>query len=81
MDWNEFMEKQMQDPEFREAWDWLMANLDIAAMMIQFRAQRGISQRELARMAGLSPTTVSQLENGLGNPRLNTLKKLAKAME
>ncbi len=44
-------------------------------------AERFISQRDLARLADVSPTTVMQLETGQNpNPRLSTIRKLAEAL-
>lgn len=39
-----------------------------------------LSQRELARRTGLSPTTISELEDGRHEPRLGTLLVLAEGL-
>jgi len=44
------------------------------------RAQLGLSQAELARRAGLSKASVSQLENARTNPTLETVWALAQAL-
>ncbi len=44
------------------------------------RQQRGMSLRELASTSGLSPALVSQVERGLTEPSLSTLRKLAKGL-
>ncbi|MFI1336326.1 helix-turn-helix domain-containing protein [Streptomyces sp. NPDC020845] len=44
------------------------------------REQRGMSGSELARRAGLSKATLSQLEAGKGNPTIETLDALAIAL-
>jgi transcriptional regulator with XRE-family HTH domain len=44
------------------------------------RAQTGLSLTELARRAGIAKSTLSQLENGVGNPSLETLWALAQAL-
>lgn len=44
------------------------------------RAQRGLTVAELARRAGISAGLVSQLERGLGNPSLETVANLARAL-
>lgn len=41
---------------------------------------RRLSQRELARRTGLSPTTISELEQGLHEPRLGTLLALREGL-
>ncbi|MFK0154708.1 helix-turn-helix domain-containing protein [Streptomyces sp. NPDC090493] len=45
------------------------------------REQRGLSLAELARRAGLSKQTLSNLEQGSGNPTVETLFAIADALE
>jgi predicted transcriptional regulator len=45
------------------------------------RAALGWSQGELARRAGVSRTTVADLERGHGEPRLATMRRLVAALE
>ena len=44
------------------------------------RARTGLSLTEVARRAGIAKSTLSQLENGAGNPSLETLWALAQAL-
>ena len=44
------------------------------------RARTALSLTELARRAGVAKSTLSQLENGVGNPSLETLWALAQAL-
>lgn len=52
----------------------------IAAAVQRERGRAGLSLSELARRAGLSKATVSQLESGGGNPSVETLWALATAL-
>jgi transcriptional regulator with XRE-family HTH domain len=45
------------------------------------RARTGLSLTEVAKRAGLAKSTLSQLENGVGNPSLETLWALAQALD
>jgi transcriptional regulator with XRE-family HTH domain len=45
------------------------------------RAWLGISQEELAHRAGLHRTYVSDLERGARNPSIDSIEKLARALE
>lgn len=47
----------------------------------RLREARGLTQLELSVAAGLTPATVSRLENGHQAPTLVTLHKLAEALE
>lgn len=40
------------------------------------RLQLGISQNDLAEMAGVSLATVKDIERGKGNPSIQTLEKI-----
>ena len=44
------------------------------------RARSGVSLTDLAKRAGVAKSTLSQLENGIGNPSLETLWALAQAL-
>jgi transcriptional regulator with XRE-family HTH domain len=46
----------------------------------RLRKDRVLSQRELARMAGLAQGTVWRLENGFPEARPSTIRKLAEAL-
>ncbi|MET7572185.1 XRE family transcriptional regulator [Streptomyces sp. NPDC005492] len=49
----------------------------IGSQLRELRTQRGMSLRSLAAEAGLSPTLLSQVERGVTEPSLATLRKLA----
>ena len=44
------------------------------------RAEMNLSQEELAKMAGISRTTLSSIERGISNPDGKTTAKLVKAL-
>jgi transcriptional regulator with XRE-family HTH domain len=45
------------------------------------RERRYLTQRELAKKAGLSSDTIVKLEQDKWEPRLSTIRKLAEALE
>lgn len=47
----------------------------------ELRAKKNISQKELARMIGVSPVQLSRYENGTIRPRLPILAKLAEVLD
>ncbi len=47
----------------------------------ELRRNRGLTQRELAKLAEVSPGSVYRLENGLRGAYPATLRKLAAALE
>ena len=52
----------------------------LASNLRMWRERRGVSVSALARDAGISKSTVSELERGNGNPSLDTLWALAKTL-
>lgn len=52
-----------------------------AELLIAERRKAGVTQEELAHRAGLNRTTISQVEKAKAAPRLDTLIRLAGALE
>jgi transcriptional regulator with XRE-family HTH domain len=53
-------------------------DMDIREATRQMRKILGMTQKDYARkIAGVSPRILSEFENGLGNPTLATLEKIA----
>jgi transcriptional regulator with XRE-family HTH domain len=50
-------------------------------MLKTLRKQKALSQRDLAKLAGLSPTTINRIEQRLIEPNPSTKRKLASALE
>lgn len=59
----------------------MMENIDIGKKVEKFRKAKGLSSRELANIAEITPSMLSQIERGLANPSIQTLKVLAKALD
>lgn len=55
--------------------------IELGAAIKRERSARGISQEELARRAGLHRTYVSDLERGARNPSVESVEKLADALQ
>jgi len=53
---------------------------DVGRRLKDFRTRQGVSQKELAQLAGVTPSTVSQVESGTICPSLPVLFKLAEAL-
>lgn len=53
----------------------------IAMRIKQHRGRRGLTQKELAKKAGLSLGYLARLEIGMHDPPLSTLVKLARALK
>jgi DNA-binding XRE family transcriptional regulator len=53
----------------------------IAAGVAERRAALGLSQRELARLVGTTQSAIARLESGGRPPRIDTLLRIADALE
>lgn len=53
----------------------------VGARLRQLREARGLSARELARLASISPAYLSRLENGKVSPTVATLGRVVQAMD
>lgn len=54
---------------------------DFGARLKYLREQKHLSLRELAKLAGVSHSYIKDIESGRGNPSLNTLSSLARALD
>jgi ribosome-binding protein aMBF1 (putative translation factor) len=57
------------------------ARVSIARKIVEQRRALGISQQELARLAGLRQETISRLESGKHSPTIRTVEKIDKALK
>ena len=58
---------------------WLFAQ--IAEQVIEQRRARGLSQRELAELTGTTQSAIARLESGGRPPRIDTLQRIANALD
>jgi transcriptional regulator with XRE-family HTH domain len=59
--------------------DWFFAR--IAEQVIEQRQARGLSQRELAELTGTTQSAIARLESGGRPPRIDTLLRIANALD
>lgn len=69
-----------RDEEFRREWERLSLARAVAAKVITFRAHNGLSQRDLAKVLGMTQPQVARLEGGEHEPAQSTLIRLAGAL-
>ena len=58
---------------------WLFAQ--IAGQVADRRKERGLSQADLAELVGTTQSAIARLESGGRPPRIDTLLKIANALE
>lgn len=77
---NDYLNEQMKNPEFKEEYDALEPEFAIIQAIIDACKSSGITQKELSQKSGIAQGDISKLENGNANPSLKTLQRLASAM-
>jgi transcriptional regulator with XRE-family HTH domain len=71
-------EQSNQDAEFRAEWQRLAFARHVAAELIRYRADNGLSQSDLARTLDISQPRVAKLESGEFNPRIETVIEITR---
>lgn len=77
---DEYVDEQMQNPEFRKAYEESQPEMDVVQAIVHARNSQNMTQKELAERTGINQADISKLENGTRNPSINLLKRLAKGM-
>jgi DNA-binding XRE family transcriptional regulator len=67
------------DPDFAAEWERLSLARMLAARLVGYRYDHGLSQRALAERLGVSQPRVVELESGEKNPQIETLVKISAA--
>lgn len=70
------LEQNLRDPEFAREFGTAQAKSSFALTLAQARAKLGITQKELANMAGVSQGYIAKLEGGEANPTLGRIGSL-----
>ncbi|HIW41739.1 MAG TPA: helix-turn-helix transcriptional regulator [Candidatus Mediterraneibacter vanvlietii] len=78
---NEFLDQQMQDPEFKKEYEKIRPEMDIIRAIVDARVSNNLTQKELADRTGINQADISKLENGTRNPSLRLLQRLADGMD
>lgn len=76
----EFLDEQLQDPEFKAEYDALEPEFTLMQAMIDARKATGLTQKQLSEKTGIAQSDISKLESGNANPSLKTLQRLANGL-
>ncbi len=77
---DDYLQEQLKDPEFKKEWDDIQPEMDVIRAMIDARIEQNLTQKDLAARTGIDQADISKLENGIRNPSLKLLKKLASGL-
>lgn len=77
----QFKTQVLKDPVVKGEYEALGPEYEVVKIIIKERVKRGWSQTELAEAIGSRQPVISRLERGDGNPSLQTLSRIAKALD
>lgn len=72
----EVVDRQRKDPAFRDVWDRSAFAREVAVRIVRYRADRGLTQAQLARAVGMQQSVIARLERGEQPPSLATLARV-----
>ena len=79
--YQDFLNEQLKDNEFREEYEALEEEFTLAEEVIRLRTQNKLTQKELAERTGTSQPAIARLESGnYKNLSLSFLRRVAKAL-
>lgn len=78
--YKEYKNKCLEDSNFKKEYDDLEPEYDIINAMIKARKKKGLTQKQLSELTGISQADISRIENGTRNPSLEMIKRLATGM-
>ena len=76
---NDHFKEKMQNPKFRENYEYNKTLTDIAIKIAMERQKLNLSQATLAQMAGITQQQLSRIENAF-DCQISTLSKVIKAL-
>ena len=70
----------MKDPEFARVYEEMKPELETFRALTDARTQKSMTQKELAKKAGIRQSEISRIESGKRNPSVKLLQRIADAM-
>lgn len=79
-DFRNFVNEQLQDPEFRKEHEADRTMQELIRSLIAARISAGMTQKELAEKSGIRQSSISKIESGSCVPTIRILRTLAQAL-
>ncbi|MDE0697819.1 MAG: helix-turn-helix transcriptional regulator [Boseongicola sp.] len=76
---DELHDRWSKDADYREAYDGLGPEFELAQALVEARTQAGMTQAELAARMKTTQSAVARLESGRVPPSTRTLERVARA--
>jgi predicted transcriptional regulator len=69
-----------EDPNAKSVFDEYAEKLELEYNIMKLREEKGLSQRQLAKLLNKPQSTITRIETGKTDPRLSTIFDIAKAL-
>jgi transcriptional regulator with XRE-family HTH domain len=79
-EWRKLREEILADPQVREEYERLRPQHELASRLIALRKTLDLSQRDLARAAGMRQPQIARIETGESSPTWATLSRIFEAV-
>ena len=79
-DLKHYIERQMNDPEFKAVYDASETEYQLTRSLIAARIASNMTQKELADKSGVRQSNISRIESGSCSPTVATLQALAEGL-
>ena len=80
IEFRDWLNEEMKDSEFKKEFEELDDEFLLVRTLTEARKEAGMTQQQLAEKSGVHQVNISRIENGTGNPSVETVQKLAKGM-
>lgn len=80
MKYEELRKKILSNPDAQKEYDRLQPEFQIIEAIMEARYERELTQQQLSDITGIDRSDISKLENGCGNPTIETLQRLAEGL-
>ena len=70
------IEARLEDPAYRQEYGAATVKYDLAHALSEARRRKGLTQRQMAEITGVSQAYIARLESGEANPSVGQLGKL-----
>ena len=79
--WQEVKKNLLMNKKYREAYEKMKPEYELANSLIKIRLKKKLSQKKLAEKIGTKQPVISRLETMSSRPSLSILSKISKALD
>lgn len=78
---DDVLAEELRDPEFRAEWERTALARWLAVVVLRYRAEHGLSQRQLSERLGVHQSDVARMESGEHTPTVERLVRVSSGLD